>query len=100
MTDHIPNDLSHLSNAEFNALCPQGEHAPGPAMTDITSAYTPPQLGDRRVSVEPWLEAGKWIVDVKVFKANTLRGDAYWETEVHKSYAKKADAERFAARFN
>jgi len=31
MTDHIPNDLSHLSNAEFNALCPQGEHAPGPA---------------------------------------------------------------------
>jgi hypothetical protein len=69
-------------------------------MTDITPAYTPPQLGDRRVSVEPWIEAGKWIVDVKVFKANTLRGDAYWETEVHKSYAKKADAERFAARFN
>ena len=31
MTDHIPNDLSHLSDAEFNALCPQGEHAPGPA---------------------------------------------------------------------
>ena len=38
MTDHIPNDLSHLSDAEFNALCPQGEHAPGPAMTDISSA--------------------------------------------------------------
>jgi hypothetical protein len=35
MTDHIPNDLSHLSDAEFNALCPQGEHAPGPAMTDF-----------------------------------------------------------------
>jgi hypothetical protein len=30
MTDHIPNDLSHLNDAEFNALCPQGEHAPGP----------------------------------------------------------------------
>jgi hypothetical protein len=30
MTDHLPNDLSHLSEAEFNALCPQGEHAPGP----------------------------------------------------------------------
>jgi hypothetical protein len=29
MTDHKPNDLSHLSDAEFNALCPQGEHAPG-----------------------------------------------------------------------
>ena len=30
MTDHVPNDLSHLSEEEFNALCPQGEHAPGP----------------------------------------------------------------------
>jgi hypothetical protein len=30
MTNHLPNDLSHLSDAEFNALCPQGEHAPGP----------------------------------------------------------------------
>jgi hypothetical protein len=30
MTDHVPNDLSHLSDAEFNSLCPQGEHAPGP----------------------------------------------------------------------
>ena len=34
MNDHIPNDLSHLSDAEFNSLCPQGEHAPGPAMTE------------------------------------------------------------------
>jgi hypothetical protein len=30
MTNHIPNDLSHLSEEEFNSLCPQGEHAPGP----------------------------------------------------------------------
>ena len=30
MTNHVPNDLSQLSNEEFNALCPQGEHAPGP----------------------------------------------------------------------
>jgi hypothetical protein len=30
MTNHQPNDLSHLSNEEFNLLCPQGEHAPGP----------------------------------------------------------------------
>ena len=35
MTDHIPNDLSHLSDEEFHSLCPQGEHAPGPAMTDF-----------------------------------------------------------------
>ena len=30
MTNHIPNDLSYLSDAEFNSLSPQGEHAPGP----------------------------------------------------------------------
>jgi hypothetical protein len=30
MTNQLPNDLSHLSDAEFHSLCPQGEHAPGP----------------------------------------------------------------------
>ena len=30
MTDLTPNDLSHLSDEDFIALCPQGEHAPGP----------------------------------------------------------------------
>lgn len=30
MTDLSPKDLSHLSDEEFNDLCPQGEHAPGP----------------------------------------------------------------------
>jgi len=30
MTDLTPNDLSHLSDEAFWALCPQGEHAPGP----------------------------------------------------------------------
>lgn len=27
MTDLTPNDLSHLSDEKFNALCPQGFHA-------------------------------------------------------------------------
>ena len=48
MTDHIPNDLSHLNEEEFNSLCPQGEHAPGPeplspaaqAVLDAWSANT------------------------------------------------------------
>lgn len=31
MTDLTPNDLSHLSDEEFNALCPQGYHETGPA---------------------------------------------------------------------
>ncbi len=29
MTDLTPNDLSHMSDEDFNALCPQGHHAPG-----------------------------------------------------------------------
>lgn len=38
------NDLSHLSNEEFMALCPIGEHAPGseplsPAAQAILDAY-------------------------------------------------------------
>jgi hypothetical protein len=31
MTDLSPNDLSHLSDEEFNSLAPQGYHATGPA---------------------------------------------------------------------
>ena len=30
MTDLTPNNLSHLSDDEFNALCPHDGHAPGP----------------------------------------------------------------------
>ena len=41
---HQINDLSHLSEEEFIALCPQGEHAPGaeplsPAAQAVASAY-------------------------------------------------------------
>lgn len=31
MDSLTPNDLSHLSDEEFNALAPQGYHATGPA---------------------------------------------------------------------
>ena len=44
MTDLTPNDLSHLSEESFIALCPQGEHAPGaeplsPAARAIVDAF-------------------------------------------------------------
>lgn len=44
MTDLTPNDLSHFSDEEFNALCPQGYHAPGPELLSpaaqaISDAY-------------------------------------------------------------
>ena len=50
MTDLIPNDLSHLSDAEFNSLCPQGEHAPGreplsPAANAVWEAFNQDEAG-------------------------------------------------------
>ena len=57
MTDHIPNDLSHLNEEEFNSLCPQGEHAPGPvpispAAQTVLNAYycDTPLPGSKRVA--------------------------------------------------
>ena len=46
MADLTPNDLSHLSDEAFWALCPQGEHAPGPeplspAARAVLDAATP-----------------------------------------------------------
>ena len=50
MADLTPNDLSHLSDEEFNALCPQGEHAPGreplsPAANAIWEAFNQDRPG-------------------------------------------------------
>ena len=50
MTDLTPNDLSHLSEDEFNALCPQGEHAPGPtplspAANAVWEAFNQDEVG-------------------------------------------------------
>jgi hypothetical protein len=57
-----------------------------------------PQLGERWVTVRRQTN-GLWEVHVRVFKANTLRGDSYWNTEVLRTFGKKADAERYASRF-
>ena len=57
-----------------------------------------PPLGQVKVKVRQFNNT--WTVYVSVFKANTLRGDAYWvSTEVRK-YSKESYARKFAARFN
>ena len=56
-----------------------------------------PQLGERWVTVRR-LENGLWAVHERLFKANTLRGDAYWVTKTFKTFAKEADAQRLANR--
>jgi hypothetical protein len=57
-----------------------------------------PQLGEKWVTVRRQ-DNGLWEVHVRVFKANTLRGDSYWITLAYRTYQKKADAERYAKRF-
>ena len=57
-----------------------------------------PHLGQRWVQVRRQ-DNGLWSVDVRIFKLNTLRGDAYWTPLAYRTYQKKADAERYAARF-
>ena len=57
MADLRPNDLSHLSDEEFNALCPQGEHAPGPeplsptAQAVLDAAFAPWETTDTPQSI-------------------------------------------------
>jgi hypothetical protein len=55
MTAHQPNDLSHLSEEEFNSLCPQGEHAPGPTITTDFRA-----LCEELIRVNDDTDAGDW----------------------------------------
>jgi hypothetical protein len=58
MTNHIPNDLSHLSDAEFNALCPQGEHAPGPELLSPAAQTVLDALSERYELCGPF--DGNW----------------------------------------
>jgi len=57
-----------------------------------------PELDEKWVTVRRQ-DNGLWEVDVRVFKLNTLRGDAYWTTLAYRTYQKRADAERYAKRF-
>lgn len=57
-----------------------------------------PKIGD----IEVYIRKGSdntFSVQVDEFKENTLRGDAYWETKIFKTYKKEIDAIKFASRF-
>lgn len=47
MSDLTPNDLSHMSDAEFHTLCPQGEHAPGPEPLSPAAQAVDRAIADR-----------------------------------------------------
>ena len=45
-------------------------------------------------------EYPKYVVMVKEFKFDSIRQDSYWVVREVKEYRLRADAEKFAARFN
>jgi len=57
-----------------------------------------PKDGERCINVRRQ-DNGLWEVHIQVFKFNKLRGDSYWNTLAYRTYQKKSDAERYAARF-
>lgn len=67
-------------------------------MEHLSPLPFPAELGQTHTTVHRQAN-GKWVVHVRVFKTNTLRGDAYWVDKAFKTYTKEADARRFAARF-
>jgi hypothetical protein len=81
MTDLTPNNLSHLSDEEFIALCPQGYHAPGaeplsPAAEALLDAYfTHADLLNREVSHEEMIAAALRALAVRIKGADAIRRD-------------------------
>lgn len=71
MTNLTPNDLSHLSDEAFEALCPQGEHAPGPeplspAAQKVLNAYIKGLATKRRDAIAAALRtAADQLINVK-----------------------------------
>ncbi len=57
-----------------------------------------PKIGDTQVCISKFNDY--FTVDVRVFKENTLRGDAYWVTKEYRKFKKEKDAIKFASRFN
>ena len=64
MTDLTPTDLSHLSDEEFIALCPQGYHAPGPEPLS-------PAAEAMLDGVEP-VYGWRWMVPLASLQRNSL----------------------------
>lgn len=93
MTDLIPNDLSHLSDDEFNALCPHDGHAPGPeplipAAQAVLDAYKKARDGEY-INGE-WIqdEAGQVAAALLAAADQARRGPEHWEGSYPDEYDK------------
>jgi hypothetical protein len=69
MTDLTPNDLSQLSDEEFNALCPQGHHAPGSAQPLSPAAQAVKDAVLALYSDQPQIRDWGWQLDAPTVTA-------------------------------
>ena len=65
--------------------------------TLMKNETTFPALGDVKTEVTTFNK--RWFVHVKVYKANTLRGDSYWVTEGLREFKTESAATSFANRY-
>lgn len=78
MADLTPNDLSHLSDEEFNALCPQGEHAPGPEpLSPAAQAVLDAANGAQCYGPDDILNDSRWIAAAALRAAAWQLREAY-----------------------
>lgn len=63
----------------------------------MTTTYTPPALGTVRAFIVPWAKA-QIVVQVQVFKFDTIRQDAYWVTKEVKSFKTVEKAQAYIDR--
>ena len=83
MTDLIPNDLSHMSDEDFNALCPQGHHAPGPEPLSPAAQAVLRAAGDS----EPGIYA-TIVAALRAAADRARRGPEHWEGSYPDDYDK------------
>lgn len=71
-------------------LSTEGKHLWGsvivaPTLNTIMNTYTPPALGTVKAFIVPWAKA-RIVVQVQVFKFDTIRQDSYWVTKEVKDF--------------
>jgi hypothetical protein len=81
MTDLTPNDLSQLSDDEFNALCPQGHHAPGLAQPLSPAAQAVKDAVLALYSDQPQIRDWGWQLDAPTVTAALRAAANDWRVD-------------------
>ena len=63
----------------------------------MTTTYVPPALGTVKAFIVPWAKA-RIVVQVQVFKFDTIRQDSYWVTKEVRDFKTVEQAKAYIAR--